>query len=319
MIFTVDFGGTRIKLGLIENGVLHGYTVIGTYAHQPFVEWIPLLRKELQALCDYAGSAVHEIEGMVWAFPLIIDPGLRHAICGFGKYDDIIHHNFCNLVEQQFQIPLLLENDARAALIGEWQNGSARGRENAVMITLGTGIGTGVIFEGKPMRGRNGMAGNLGGFSMIRLNTTNCDDEAPECIEQQVGTWALRQHVAQLKGYEDSLLAGESHVDYQVVFELAAQGDALARLLYDRALKAWGVLAINMIQAYDPECVVFGGGIMTSENRILPAIREFVNAHAFTNGDTVEIVKTQLGDRAALIGGEWIWKTSGTKHAVKLR
>jgi glucokinase len=319
MIFTVDFGGTRIKLGLIENGAVYGYQVIDSFANRPFVKWIPLLRDELQSLCDAARLAVKDIEGMIWAFPLIIEPGLRHATCGFGKYEDIIQHNFCKLVEQQFQIPLLLENDARAALIGEWQHGSARDRENAVMITLGTGLGTGVIFEGKPMRGRSGMAGNLGGLSITHLHAEDCGDRAPGCIESQVATWALPQKIRQMKGLKESDLAFEPHPDYLAVFNLAAQGDALACRLRDRALEAWGALALNMIQAYDPECVVFGGGIMASEDIILPAIREFINAYAFQAGGSVEIVKAQLGDRAALVGGEWIWKTNGKKNAVQLR
>lgn len=319
MIFTVDFGGTRIKLGLVEDGVVYGYNVIGSYANRLFVEWIPLLKGELQSLCDVAGLAMKDIEGMLWAFPLIIEPGLRHATCGFGKYEDIIQHNFGNLVEQQFQIPVLLENDARAALIGEWQFGSARGRDNAVMITLGTGLGTGVIFEGKPMRGRSGMAGNLGGFSITHLDTGDSGYGAPGCIESQVATWALSHKITQMKGFKDSGLASEPSVDYLAVFKLAARGDALACRLRDQALEAWSALALNMIQAYDPECVVFGGGIMTSEDVILPAISEFIDVYAFQIGGPVEIVKAQLGDHAALIGGEWIWKTSGKKNAVKLR
>lgn len=319
MIFAVDFGGTRIKLGLIEDGIIYSYNVIAAYADEPYIKWLPHLRDALQTLCSSAGLPMKDIEGMVWAFPLIIEPGLRQATCAFGKYEDTINHDFCNLAEQQFQIPLLLENDARAALIGEWQNGAARDRENAVMITLGTGLGTAVIFEGKPMRGRSGLAGNLGGRSITHLHTDDCGWGAPGCIESQVATCALRQKIPQMKGYKDSLLAGEPQMDYRAVFKHAAQGDALACTLRDRALEAWGALALNMIQAYDPECIVFGGGIMASEDDILPSIREFVNWYAFQTGDPVEIVKAQLGDHAALVGAEWIWKTSDKKSAIKLR
>lgn len=319
MIIAVDFGGTRIKLGLVENGTMHGSKVIASYASCPFIEWMPVLKGELQSLCHSVGMKIKEMEGMVWTFPLIIAPDLRRATCGFGKYDDTVEHHFCDLVETQFQIPVLLENDARAALIGEWQQGAARGRDNAVMITLGTGLGTGVIFEGRPMRGRSGMAGNLGGLSITHLDTENCGDGPPGCLESQVATWALPQRIARMDGFEDSLLAGEPHQDYMAVFKLAARGDALACRLRDRALEAWGALALNMIQAYDPECVVFGGGIMASEETILPAVREFVARYAFQAGGPVDIVKAQLGDHAALVGGEWIWKTSEAKHAIKLR
>lgn len=319
MIIAVDFGGTRIKLGLVENGSVHGFRVIRSYANHPFIEWLPVLKGELQSLCNSVGFTIREIEGMVWTVPLIITPGMRRAACSFGKYEDIIQHDFCDLVETQFQIPLLLENDARAALIGEWQRGAARGRDNAVMITLGTGLGTGVIFEGKPMRGRSGMAGSLGGLSITHLDAEDRGDGTPGCIENQVATWALSKQIRQMKGFKDSLLADEPHVDYKAVFKLAAVGDALACRLRDRALEAWGALAVNLIQAYDPECVVFGGGIMASEDTILPTIRNFVNMYASQAGGPVEIVKARLGDHAALVGGEWIWNTSEEKNAVKLR
>jgi glucokinase len=319
MIIAVDFGGTRIKLGLVEKGSMYGSKVIHSYANHSFIEWIPVLKGELQSLCDSAGCRMKEMEGMVWTFPLIIEPQMRRATCSFGKYENIIQHNFCDLVESQFQIPLLLENDARAALIGEWQRGAARGRDNAVMITLGTGLGTGVIFEGKPMRGRSGMAGNLGGLSITHLDAEDHGDGAPGCIESQVATWALPKRVCRMKGFADSLLAGEPQFDYRAIFKLAARGDALACQMRDRALEAWGALAVNMIQAYDPECVIFGGGIMVCEDSILPAIRNFVNQYAFQAGGLVEIMNAQLGDHAALIGGEWIWKTSEEQNAVKLR
>lgn len=320
MIIAVDFGGTRIKLGLVENGIVYGYNVVDSYFNYSFVEWIPLLRHELLLLCYSAGVKIEEIEGMVWAFPLIINPGSRYATCSFGKYEDVVQKDFCDLVEKQFQIPLLLENDTRAALIGEWQKGAALNRENVVMITLGTGLGTGVIFEGKPVRGRSGMAGNLGGFSITHLNTEEGGGKTPGCIESQVATWALPKRIRQMKGFEDSRLSREPRVDYLAVFNLAAQGDALACQLRDRALEAWGALALNMIQAYDPECVVFGGGIMASESVILPAIKEFINLYACQASGPVEIMKAQLGDYAALLGGEWIWKTSDAKkNQIKLR
>jgi len=319
MIIAVDFGGTRIKLGLVENGNVLGFRVIRSFANHSFVEWIPILRGELQSLCGGVGCTMKEVEGMVWTFPLIIEPQMRRATCSFGKYENVVQHDFCDLVEAQFQIPLLLENDARAALIGEWQRGAANGKDNAVMITLGTGLGTGVIYEGKPMRGRSGMAGNLGGLSLTHLGAEERGDGAPGCIENQVATWALPQRIRRMKGIEDSLLAAEPCVDYRAVFMLAAQGDALACQLRDRALEAWGALAVNMIQAYDPECVILGGGIMASKDTILPAIRDFVAMYAFQAGGAVEILRARLGDRAALVGAEWIWKTSEEKNAIKLR
>jgi len=309
MIITADFGGTRTKLGVVENGKVRAHKAIDSYAGLPFSKWIHLLKDDLQTLCSMAGLRLSEVETMVWAIPLLVDPELRHATCSFGKFEDAVQNNFCDKAEKIIGIPLLLENDARAAVIGEWQAGSARGKDNVVMVTLGTGIGTGVIFEGKPMRGRSGMAGNLGGLSITHMDSEGLNGRPSGCTESQVATWALSERARRIEGFKKSTLSSVSNIDYLAVFVHAQQGDALACQLRGRALKTWGALALNMIQAYDPQCLVFGGGVMASENEILPAIKDFVTSHAVQPAGPVDILAAELGDHAALIGGEWIWKT----------
>ncbi|HEG42776.1 MAG TPA: ROK family protein [Phycisphaerales bacterium] len=309
MIIMADFGGTRIKLGVVENGIVRAHKAIDSYSGLPFSKWIHLLKDDLRGLCSMVGVRLFEVEAMVWALPLLIDLEHRHATCSFGKFEDTMQSNFCEEVEKVIGISLLLENDARAALIGEWQAGSARGRDNVVMVTLGTGIGTGVIFDGKPMRGRSGMAGNLGGLSITHMGSEGFNGRPPGCIESHVATWALPKRARRMEGFKNSSLSSEPDIDYLAVFTHAKQGDALACILRDNAFQAWGALALNMIQAYDPECVIFGGGVMASENEILPAIKDFVSDHAVQSGGPVELVAAELGDHAALIGGEWIWKT----------
>ena len=309
MTVIIDFGGTRIKLGLVEHGEVRAYKVIGSYSSLPFSKWIYRIKKEVYSLCSSGGVDLAEVEGMVWALPVLVAPDLRQGVCSFGKYDDSVKGNFCEMVEQIIGIPLLLENDARAALIGEWQAGSVRGKDNVVMITLGTGIGTSVIFEGKPMRGRTGMAGNLGGLSIMHFGSEALNGRPPGCIESQVSSWALPYRMFRLSDFQDSALSSELTPDYLSIFRHAQEGDAAACQLRDKALESWSALTLNMIQAYDPECVVFGGGIMASEKDILPAIKGFVERHAIQPGGLVEIKSAALKDQAALIGGEWIWKT----------
>ena len=175
------------------------------------------------------------------------------------------------------------------------------------MITLGTGIGTGVIQGGRPVRGRSGMAGTLGGLSITHLGTPGNKRVAPGCTEAQAATWALPERAPDLPGFESSSLGKADRIDYQSVFSHAAHGDPTACGLRDHALEAWGALTLNLIQAFDPERVVIGGGIMASSDIILPALRRFVGDHAIQAGGPVDIVAGTLGDHAALIGCEWIW------------
>ena len=316
MIIAGDFGGTRIKLGLVENGCVPADTILQSLNGQALSEWLPELKKNVESLCRAEGIAVGDLEGMVWALPLIIDPGMRHATRSFGKYEDTMREDFADRVEDLFDLPLRLENDARAAAIGEWQWGAGIGKSNLAMVTLGTGIGTGVIFEGKPLRGRSGMAGNLGGRSITHLGTPGSSDAPPGCIEGQVATWALPERVAGMVAeFQGSALSRNgARIDYQAVFSQAARGDALARQLRNQAVQAWGGLALNLIQNFDLECVVFGGGIMASEEIILRGVSEFVERHAVQAGGPVEIMAAKLGHRAALAGCEWIWNTTREVH-----
>lgn len=315
MILAGDFGGTTIKLGLINNGVVRASGRMNSPARAGSDDWLPLLKKETEALCAAAGVRMTDLEGIVWALPLVVDPGLRRASWGFGKFDDTTEAGFATKVESLFGIPLLLENDARAAAIGEWQAGAGVGLGNLIMITLGTGIGTAVILEGRPLRGRSGMAGNLGGLSITHLGSSVMGTVAPGCIEGRVATWALPEKAERMPGFASSTLAKVSPLDYQAVFAHAATGDKLACQLRDEALEAWGVLTLNLIQSYDPQRVIIGGGIMASGEIILPAIRDFVNQHAVLAGGSVDIVSGSLGDSAAWFGCEWIWNNEKDKRS----
>lgn len=313
MVLCADFGGQRTKLGLVEDARVAGWAVVESPATAESSEWLPELKEAVTALCQSAGIRMADLEGMVWALPLIIDPGLRRATWSFGKFADTTREDFCSRAEEMFGLPLVMENDARAAAIGEWQEGAGRGCRNLAMVTLGTGIGTGVILDGRPMRGRSGMAGNLGGLSVTHLGCSETDALPPGCTEGRVATWALPRRAAAMPQFANSALSGESPLNYEAVFAHAGRGDAVAGRLRAAAFEAWGAVALNLLHAYDPERLVFGGGIMASADVILPAVREFVARHAVQAGGPVDIVAAELGDQAAVFGGDWIWNNAGAR------
>jgi glucokinase len=308
MILCGDFGGTLTKLGLVEEGRIVAGTTIDSASMAGEDEWLRVLAESAAALCQSAGTGMAALSGMVWALPLIIDPGQRRATRGFGKFEAATQPGFCERAEHLFGLPLLLENDARAALIGEWHAGAGRGTNDLVLVTLGTGIGTAAIIDGKPLRGRSGMAGNLGGLSITHFGSDSPGGLPPGCTEGQVGSWTLARRAGGMAGFAASPLATEPCLDYRAVFQHAERGDPLARRLRDEALDAWGALSVNLIQAYDPQRLISGGGIMAAGDIILAAVRKFVDQHAIQAGGPVEIVAGTLKDHAALIGCECIWK-----------
>jgi glucokinase len=106
--------------------------------------------------------------------------------------------------------------------------------------------------------------------------------------------------------YSSSALAKEPVLDFAAIFRHAAQGDVCAEAIREHSLLVWSSLAVNLIHAYDPELVIFGGGIMASADVILPAVREYVLRHAHTPWGKVRVEASELGDSAALVAGEWL-------------
>ncbi len=315
MILGGDFGGTFTKLGLVEDGRVAASSVIPSPSKDGLLPWLPTLKENAKALCKTAGIELEAIGGMVWALPLIIDPGLRRATCSFGKFEDAKREDFCEQVEQIFGLPLRLENDARAAVIGEWQAGAGRGMRDLGMVTLGTGIGTSVISAGRPLRGRSGMAGNLGGLSVTHLGAPAKNLLPPGRTEFYAASWTLLRRASAMADFTKSSLTGESRLDYPAVFRHADNGDSIACQLRDEALEAWGSVVLNLIQAHDLERVILGGGIVVAANGIVSVVQDFVSRHAVQAGGKVDIVAGELGDRAAIIGCEWIWNNEKKQGA----
>ena len=203
-------------------------------------------------------------------------------------------------------LPLAIENDARMAVIGEWQAGAGRGSDNVVMMTLGTGLGTAAVIEGRVLRGKHGQAGVLGGHLTLRYGGRACSCDNIGCAEAEASTAFLAELAKTRPDFAASLLAREPVLDFAAVFPHAAAGDPCAAALRDHSLLVWSSLAVNLIHAYDPEVLVLGGGIMASGDVILPAIRDYVARYAHTPWGKVRVVASELGDTAALVAGEWL-------------
>jgi glucokinase len=310
-IIAIDFGGTRCKAGLVRGGEIQGLRVLDTPRHGSLGQMLPDLHRMIAEITA-ADDCSEPVRAVAWALPCIISPDGKNVVRTFGKFEDAPQLDLAAWARDTMGLPLLLENDARAAAIGEWICGAGRGVENMVMVTLGTGVGTGVICEGRPLRGRNGMAGSLGGHTATHVGGLTCPCGVEGCLEAQIATWALPAIIRARPEFPFSPLATEPELDYEAVFRHAAAGDPLAIVLRDRALSGWAALLLNLIHSYDPERIVIGGGIMKGADAILPVLREKVGQQATQPGGTVEIVSAALGDAAALHGAAWLFEKANT-------
>ncbi len=302
----VDFGGRRIKLGLMEDGAVRAQQVLPARAEVPLPMRLSAVATALRDLCQQHALRPESCAGIGLAYPSIIDTEHARILDHFGKFGDASACDLHAWARAEFGLPLAIDNDARTALICEWRHGAGRGCANVATITFGTGLGTAVVGEGRVLRGVHGQAGILGGHLTVRYGGRACVCGNVGCAEAEASTWALAQLAPERPDFAGSALAGEAEADFAAVFRLAASGDACARGLRDHALQVWSALAVSLIHAYDPERLVLGGGVMASRDIILPAIHEHVERHAHTPWGKVRVVAGELGGHAALLGCEWL-------------
>jgi glucokinase len=301
-----DFGGTRIKLGIVKDATVVAQSVIPAESDRPLTERLEAVSIGLERLCEEAGVTIGECEGVGFSYPSIIDRRNARIVDHFGKFGDASAIDLRGWAEQRLNLPLAIDNDARMALIGEWRYGAGRGSDNCVLVTLGTGIGVSAVIEGQVLRGVHGQAGILGGHTTLRTDGASCVCGNIGCAELQASTSVIAGLAREHPLFAGSALAKLRLIDYAAIFALAAQGDGCALALRNRSLEIWSALAVNLIHVFDPELVIFGGGVMGSGDVILPFVRDYVSRHAHTPWGRVKVAAAELGDRAALLACEWL-------------
>ncbi len=294
-VLAVDMGGTYIKAGLIESGKIVRREVIDSHSAAGAKQALDRLADLLRKMRD--GTTA----GVAIAFPTLVDVRINRVVGQMiGKFEGLSQIDFARWARDEFELPIRIENDAHAAILGEWQHGAGRGCDNLVMMTLGTGIGTSVIIEGRPLRGKHAQAGNLGSHMIIDPNGFACVCGSRGCGEAQQTRTAITHLAKSDPAFAESALASLEEIDYASLFRLASTDD-LAKRLLERSLDIWATMAVSLVHQFDCERVVIGGGIMKSAAVILPHVNRRLET-ACTPWGHVSAVAAELGDDAALIG-----------------
>ena len=294
----LDMGGTSIKMALLQrDGGLLKKQSIPAYSGIPMKERLKGMVAEINAMLE----ADYELQGIGIAFPGIVDFKNATILSHYVKYPDAHTMDLRKWAADHWGVPLIMENDARAALLGEWHYGSGKGAQDLVMLTLGTGVGSAVLLNGQILRGRNYIAGNLGGHMSIDFEGDQCNCGNLGCVETAGSTWALNKNSLKLENPDASSINDGRELSFKDVFEAAKAGDRLAMALKERSLEAWSAAVINLIHAYDPERVILGGGIMESKEDIIPFIEKRVRERSWLTTD-IAIVAAEQTKNAGILG-----------------
>lgn len=295
----IDMGGTMIKIGLVHDGLIISNTRLAADAHVSLHERLNEVGDAVDALLQ---QTRHVPMGIGLAFPGIVDVRTNRILSDYVKYPDARALDLSAWAQQRWGLPLVVENDARAALLGEWQYGAGRGCNSLVLVTLGTGFGSAALMEGHMLRGKHQLAGNLGGHMTLNLHGKVCNCGNIGCLESECSSWALEQHVREMPGFAASIFNRTADVSFRAVFAAARQGDAFALQVLEHCLKTWSLGIISLIHAYDPERVILGGGIMQSGDIIIPHVQNMVARHSWVSHEPPDIVSAGHVEFAAILG-----------------
>lgn len=263
---------------------------------------LPSINATLLELMKAAKIDRAQCSAVVMGFPGIAVARENRVVATNAKFDDAPNLDLTAWFKDAFGLPFFIENDARLALLGESAFGAARGAQDAVMVTLGSGIGGAAMLNGRLIESKHGLAGTIGGHLPVAFKGRKCTCGSLGCAESEGSTTFLPVIYKEQPGGAAGALAGRKTIGFAELFEAAAAGDAAAIGALDHCMTAWSVLTVALIHAYDPEVVVLGGSVMKREAEILPRLQEYVRAHAWTPGRTVPLRTAVLGSNAALLG-----------------
>lgn len=299
----MDIGGTHAACAIVESGGILAAERVPIHDTALIETHLPAVADAVRRALGRAGVYASDCAGVALSFPGIVDPTTARVLSTpRGKYTDAGRLDLAQWCRTEFGLPLRVENDARMALLGERFAGAARGFDDVVMVTLGTGVGAAAMMEGRLVRGKHFQGGCLGGHLPVVWNGRRCICGNIGCIEAEASTWALPEICASWPRYVESALAREPQIDFETLFRCSRAGDPAAIEIRERCLGIWAAGIVGLIHAYDPEGVVLGGAVMRSADDILPSLREHVHAHAWTPWGEVDIRAATLGSDAGLLG-----------------
>ena len=298
----IDLGGTQVKMALVKDeAIVERYSFMSESA-SGLAPHLKELTGIINGLLTTHRVPESEFEGIGFSFPGIVDVKKQRILSTNDKYDDGPEIDIVKWARDEWNVSLFIDNDARMATVGEWRYGVGKGYDNLVMMTLGTGIGTSVIMEGRIVRGAHFQAGCLGGHFTISVDGPACNCGNTGCVESLSSSWSLPQFVSSSPDFDQSLLSKAEIIDFKALFGAAGQGDILAERIKMKCLKVWSAGIVNLIHAYDPEIIILGGGVMNSKDEILPFVRDWVNKYAWTPWGNVGIEASALMNDAAILG-----------------
>jgi glucokinase len=302
-VIGVDLGGTKLLAGVVEPDLNVRHRVFRHAREGKGTE--QLLDALVEAVEEVRTAAGRELSAVGFGIPSLVDA--RTGSAATTVHLPLRDVSFRDVMAERLGVPVAVDNDANAALVAEHRHGAARGAQTAALLTLGTGIGGGIMVDGKLVHGAHGGAGEWG-HMVIDVDGPLCICGNRGCLEMLVSGTALgraAQRAAEElpdSGFGRALSAGRE-ITGMLATELAHDGDPVARDVVTLVGYHLGVGLSNIINILNPEVLVVGGGVIAAGELLLEPARKVVAERALApSRDQVRIVPTRFGDASGMVG-----------------
>ena len=286
-VIGVDLGGTKLLAGMVDASLNVHHRAHRLARGSDTAQVLDTIVDAVREACDAAGG---EVDAVGLGIPSLIDQ--KRGVAVSTVHLPIRDLPFRDLMAERLDLPVFIDNDATAAMLAEWRFGAAVDCTDAVLLTIGTGIGGGMVANDELVRGAQGAAGEFGHMT-IDIDGPLCPCGAHGCLEAFVSGTALAREARAL-GLD--LTAAQ-------VSELAHDGHAVARTLISEMGSRLGAGISNLVNAFNPQVVVVGGGVLAMGDMLLAPAREEVARRALPpSRDLVQIVPTRFGAESGMLG-----------------
>ena len=311
----IDLGGTNIVAGVVDEE----YNIIAkastkTNCPRPEKEIADDMAKMALEAVKNAKLTIDDIE---WIG--VGTPGIANSETGIIEYSNNLGFKntpMVKYIQETINKPVYIENDANAAAYGEYVAGAAKGAKNAVCITLGTGVGGGIIIDGKIYSGSN-FAGAEIGHTVVQVDGAQCSCGRKGCFEAySSATGLIRMSKEAMEEHPDSLMNKEAEekgkVTARTSFDCMRAGDKYAKAVVDKYIKYLAAGITNTINIFQPDILCIGGGVCNEGDPLLLPMKELVKQEEYTRNSAknTEIVIAKLGNDAGIIGAAFLGKAN---------
>lgn len=308
----LDVGGTNMAAGVVDEAYrIIAREEIPSGAGRSIEAITSDMARVSRCAAAKAGLAVSDFSSWGIGMPSCVNPStglLIHANC-FGWHNVPIYH----YLEQKLDLPVYIENDANCAVLGEMLAGCAKGMKNVLMLTLGTGVGSGIILDGQLYTGADGMGAEFGHTKLI-YGGKKCTCGQSGCVDAYCSARGLKElAISAMYGQKDSVMwemcvGDPAEITAKSVFEAAGREDALALRILDQYLDYLSAAISSFVAVFRPEAVILGGGVAEAGEELLVPLRRKLYENTFAGKEigVPILMKARCGNDAGIIGAAFL-------------